>query len=127
MGKGYRLFLDGVSFAYKRNTFDQESSPKGRIGEPHAKVLVMDVQQKERSEEVREIKLVKLMVAISLGKGFVLDCKLFYKISGDYLKGYISCKFPTSFQTAHKFPSKLWIQDGCPCQDRNGAKMAIVQ
>ena len=49
------------------------------------------------------IKLVKLMVAIPLGKGILLNCEQFHKTSSNYLKGYISRKFPT-FQTADKFP-----------------------
>ncbi len=123
--KDINFFLDGVSFAYKRNPFDQGSSPKGRIWRKPCEGLDYGGTAKGMKEGSCG-KLGKLMVAISFGKG-VIDCEQYDKMSGDYFKGYISRKFPTLFQTADKLPSKLWIQDGCPCQNSKAAKMAMSE
>ena len=123
--KEINFFLDGVSFAYKRIPFDQGSSPRGRIWRKPCEGLDYGCTAKGKKEGSGG-KLVKLMVAISFGKG-VIDCEQYDKMSGDYFKGYISRKFPELFQKADKFPSKLWIQDGCPCQNSNAAKMAMSE
>ena len=64
------------------------------------------------------------MVAISFGKG-VIDCEQYERMSGDYFKAYITRKFSTLFEKAAKFPSRLWVQDGWPCQSSSVAKMAM--
>ena len=119
------FFLDGVSFAYKRNPFDQGSSPKGRIWRKPCEGLDYGCTAKGKKEGTGG-KLVKLMVAISYGKG-VIDCEQYDKMTGFYFKDYISRKFPVLFQKADKLQSKLWIQDGCPCQNSKAAKLAMSE
>ena len=117
------FFLDGVSFAYKRNPFDQGSSPKGRIWRKPCEGLDYGCTAKGKKEGSGG-KLVKLMVAISYGKG-VIDCEQYDKMSGFYFKDYITRKFPVLFEKADKLHSRLWIQDGCPCQNSKAAKIAM--
>ena len=119
------FFLDGVSFAYKRNPFDQGSSPKGRIWRKPSEGLEYGCAGKGKKEGSGG-KLVKLKVAISYGKG-VIDCEQYDKMSGFYFKDYISRKFPVLFEKANKLNSKLWIQDGCPCQNSKPAKIAMSE
>ena len=119
------FFLDGVSFAYKRNSFDQGSSPKGRIWRKLCEGLDYGCTAKGKKEGSGG-KLVKLMVAISYGKG-VIDCEQYDKMTGFYFKDYITLKFPDLFEKADKLHSKLWIQDGCPCQNSKAAKIAMSE
>ncbi len=45
-------------------------------------------------------------------------------MNGEYFKNYISRKFPKLIKLADKSPSRLWIQDGDPCQNSYAAKGA---
>lgn len=74
------FFLDGVSFAYKRNPFDQGSSPKGKIWRKPCEGLDYGCTAKGKKEGSGG-KLVKLIVAISFGKG-VVYCELYDKMTG---------------------------------------------
>lgn len=40
---------------------------------------------------------------------------------------YITHKFPVLFKKADKLHSKLWIQDGCPCQNSKAARIAMSE
>ena len=46
-------------------------------------------------------------------------------MSGEFFKSYITRKFPALFKLAGKPHSKLWIQDGDPCQNSYAAKTAL--
>lgn len=72
------FFLYGVSFAYKRNPCDQDSSPKGRIWRKPCEGLGYGCTAKGKKEGSGG-KFVKLMVAISYGKG-VIDCEQYDKL-----------------------------------------------
>ena len=103
---------------------DQGSSPKGRIWRKPCEGLDYGCTAKGKKEGSGG-KLVKLIVAISYGKG-VIDCEQYDKMTGVYFKDYIARKFPV-FEKADKLHSKLWIQDGCPCQNSKTAKLAISE
>ena len=45
------------------------------------------------------------------------NCGAYDKMNGEYFKNYISRKFPKLIKLADKSPSRLWIQDGDPCQN----------
>ena len=75
------FFLDGVSFAYKRNPLDLGSSPKGRSEG-------LDYRCTAKGQEGRQWcggKMVKLIVAISYNKS-VIDCEQYEKMSGEFFK-----------------------------------------
>ena len=116
------FFLDGVSFAYKRHPLDQGSSPKGRIWRKPGEGLDYGCTAKGKKEGSGG-KMVKLIVAISYNKG-VIECEQYEKMSGEFFKSYITRKFPALFKLAGKPHSKLWIQDGDPCQNSYAAKTA---
>ena len=63
----------------------------------------------------------KLMVAISYGKG-VIECEQYEHLDGKYFANYVRRKFPTMFKKSNKFPSRLWVQDGDPSQNCGDAK-----
>jgi hypothetical protein len=66
-----------------------------------------------RLEEGSGGKMVKLIVAISFGKG-IIDCDQYDKMNGIFFKDYIRRKFHILFKSAGKLHSRLWIQDGDP-------------
>ncbi len=54
------------------------------------------------------------------------SCGPYDKMNGEYFKNYISRKFPKLIKLADKSPSRLWIQDGDPCQNSYVAKGHIT-
>ena len=120
-GLDINFFLDGVSFAYKRNPLDQGSHSTTNL-EKTMRRFDFGCTAKGKKEGTGG-KVLKLIVAISFGKG-VLDCEPYDKMNGEYFKNYISRKFPKLFKLADKSPSRLWIQDGDPCQNSYAAKGA---
>ena len=121
----HQLFRDGVSFAYKRHPLDQRSSPKGRIWRKPGEGLD-DGRTAKGKKEGSGGTMVKLIIAISYNKG-VIDCEQYKKMSGEFFKSYIAKKFPVLFKLAGKPHSKLWIQDGDPCQNSYAAKTALTE
>ena len=107
----------------QRNPFDRGSLPKVRIWRKPSEGIDFGCTSKGKKEGTGG-KLVKLMVPISYGKG-VLDCEQHDKMNGSYFGDYINRKFPIAIQKADKLQSKLWIQDGCPCQNSKAAKIAM--
>ena len=69
-------------------------------------------------------KVLKLMVAISYGKGVII-CEPYEKMTGAYFSNFIDRNFNTMFQTADKGNSRIWVQDGDPSQNSALTKSAM--
>ena len=102
------FFLDGTGFAHKSNPCEQAlgCTSKGRKEGTGSKVL-------------------KLMVAISYGKG-VIVCEPYEKMTGAYFSNFIDRNFNTMFHTVDKGNSRIWVQDGDPSQNSALAKSAML-
>ena len=68
--------------------------------------------------------MLKLMVAISYNKG-VIVCQPFEKMLGSYFARFVTERFNSMFEKAGKGESRLWVQDGDPCQNSGTAKAAM--
>ena len=71
-------------------------------------------------------KVLKLVVAISYGKGVII-CEPYEKMTGAYFSNFIDRNFNTMFQTADKGNSRIWVQDGDPSQNSALAKSAMLR
>jgi transposase len=121
--KQVAFYLDGVSFTHKTNPADQAKAPKGRIWRKPNEGMDRGCTAKG-SHEGSGGKLVKMMVAISHGKGVVL-CDQYDKLDGPYFKDLVFREFPKMFRKARKGRSRLWLQDGDPSQNSAVARMAM--
>ncbi len=71
--------------------------------------------------------VLKLMVAISYGKG-VLVCKPYSKMDGKTFAEFIDNNFPSMFRAAgRRSRRRLFVQDNDPCQNSSAAKQAMLR
>ncbi|XP_032240039.2 uncharacterized protein LOC116619398, partial [Nematostella vectensis] len=71
--------------------------------------------QPEKAKRGQGGKLVKLMVAISYGKG-VIECEQYEYLDGKYFSNYIRRKFRGMFKKLNKFPLRLWFKMVTPAR-----------
>ena len=119
------FYLDGVSFVYKSNPLDQARAPKGRVWRKKSEGLKQGCLAKG-SKVGSGGKVVKMMVAISHGKG-VLMCERYEKMNADYFTSFIDRNFDAMFARAGKGLSRLWLQDGDPSQNSRMARDAMAR
>lgn len=119
------FYLDGVSFTHKRNPADEARAPKGRIWRKTREGLDFGATAKG-SKEGNGGKMTHFLVAISYDQG-VIDCEQYENMNGEYFAQYVERKFPLLFQRVKKKHSKLWIQDGVPCQNCAAAKKKFIE
>lgn len=117
------FYLDGTGFVYKRNPLDQARAPKGRIWRKKCEGLEPGCTAKG-SKAGTGGKVLKIMVAISYGKG-VIVAEPYEKMNGDYFANFIERNFDRMFERANKDVRRLWLQDGDPCQNSKIAKTAM--
>ena len=118
------FYLDCAGFVYKRNPCDQALAPTGRIWRKHKEGLALGCTAKGRACGTGG-KYVKLVVAISYGKG-VICCIPYDKVDGKYFADFLGEHFDMMVQKAGK-NSRLWLQDGDPSQNSALAKKAMKQ
>lgn len=116
------FYLDGVSFTFKTNPYEHARSPGSRIWRTRSQGLNRGCTSKGKKEGTGG-KYVKLIVAISHGKGIV-KCESFDRMSGDYFAHFIRDNFEQMFDDADK-DSSTWVQDGDPSQNSKKAKDAM--
>ena len=93
------FYLDGTLFAHKNNPLDQACAPKGRIWRKVSLGLRIRCTAKGQKEGTGGLVL-KVMVAISCGKGVVI-CEPYKKLSGSYFENFILDRnFNRMFQLA---------------------------
>lgn len=109
------FYLDGVSFCYKTNPADQATAPHGRIWRKKSEGLMRGCTAKG-SKVGSGGKVVKLIVAISYGKGAII-CHKYDKLDGAYFAAFVNDNFDRMFMKANKNGSRLWVQDNCPVQN----------
>jgi hypothetical protein len=119
---GVACYLDAVSFAHKTNPLDQAKAPKARIYRLKGEGLAFGCTSKGKKEGTGG-KYVKLIVAISHGKGVIL-CEPYEKMTGAFFAQFIQNHFPTMFTVADK-ETDLFVQDGDPCQNSAIARQAL--
>lgn len=115
--------MDGTGFAHKTNPFDQARAPKGRTWRKLSEGLTLGCTSKGRKEGTGG-KVLKLMVAISYGKGVII-CEPYEKLCGAFFSNFIDRNFNTMFEIADKGINRYWVQDGDPSQNSALAKSAM--
>ena len=123
--KDIAFYLDGTSFAYKRNPLDQARAPKGRVWRKKSEGLDRGCTAKGRKTGTGG-RVLKLMVAISFDKGVIL-CKPYEKLDGHFFAKFIDENFDNMFAKANKGPQRLWMQDGDPSQNSAFARAAMAR
>ena len=117
------FYLDGVSFYYKKNPAGQARAPRGRVWRQRSEGLKQGCTARG-SKEGSGGKVLKLLVAISHGKG-VIDCYRYEKMDAPFFQTYVYSRFPILFAKADKGQSKLFVQDNCPVQNAGIVKEAF--
>ena len=116
------FYLDGVSFAYKRNPLDQARAPTGRIYRKKSEGLNQYCTAKG-SKVGTGGKVVKFLVAISYDIGVVV-CKEYKHMSGNFFASFINENFEQMFLNSNKANTRLFIQDNDSCQNSRAARIA---
>ena len=109
------FYLDGVSYYHKMNPSDQARAPSGRVWRKHSEELRQSCTSKG-SKEGSGGRVVRLMVAISYGKG-VIECQLYEDLNSGMFAIFVDEKFDSMFLTAEKNESRLFLQDNAPNQN----------
>jgi len=117
------FYLDGVSFYYKRNPCDQARAPRGRIWRLKSEGLKQGCTSKG-SKTGSGGKVLKLMVAISHGRGVIL-CHQYEKLDGPGFQQFVLNKFDHMFSKAGKRGPRLFVQDNDPSQNCCLVKRAL--
>ena len=103
--------------------FIKLSHLKDEYGEKKARALLMDALQKDRKEGTGG-EVLRLIVAISYDTG-VICCEPYEHMTCRYFATFVDEHFDRLFELAGKGVSRLWMQDGDPCQNSALAKAAI--
>ena len=111
-----------MSFAFKTNPFDQAQAPGSRMWRKPSQGLKRGCTSKGKKEGTGG-KYVKLIVAISHGKGLV-KCHPYERMSGEFFADFIRSHFDQMFEDADK-DSTTWVQDGDPSQNSRMARDAM--
>lgn len=119
---GVSFYLDAVSFVYKTNPHDQAKAPGSRVFRKRTEGLIRGCTTRGKKEGTGG-KYVKLIVAITHGKG-ILICKPYEKMDGACFASFIENEFPDMFHRADK-DTDLFVQDGDPSQNSRKAKDAM--
>lgn len=69
-------------------------------------------------------RVLRLLVAVSFGKGVVL-CEKYEKMTSSFFSAFIKRVFPQSFLLSQKSGGKLFVQDNDPSQTSAIAKRAL--
>ena len=117
------FYLDGTGFVFKTNPLDQARAPRARVWRKPSEGLCFGCTAKGKKEGTGG-KVLKLMVAISYNKG-VIVCQPFEKMLGSYFARFVTERFNSMFEKAGEGESRLWVQDGDPCQNSGIAKAAM--
>ena len=117
------FYLDCVSFWYKRNPADQASAPHGRIWRKKCEGLMRGCTSKG-GKVGSGGKVVKVIVAISYGKGAIV-CHQYDKLDGPYFAKFVQDNFDNMFRLVNKNGSRLFVQDNCPVQNSALARRAL--
>jgi len=116
------FYLDGVAFVYKTNPAEQARAPGARIWRKRSQGLKRGCTSKGRKEGTGG-RYVRLIVAISYGKGIIV-CEPYKKMSGGYFASFIRRYFEDMFLDSGK-DSSTWVQDGDPSQNSRAAQNAM--
>lgn len=120
--KKVAFYLDGVSFWYKKNPYDQARTPKGRIWRTMDEAL--DISCTAKGSHVGSGgKVLHILVAISFNCGVVL-CQEYEHMDGTFYSKFILEHFATILERSKK-RSRLFIQDGDPSQNSASARKAL--
>ena len=115
------FFLDWTGFAHKSNLCEQARATKGRTWRKISEGLTLGCTSKgTKRGNCRQS--VKTHGGHQLGKGVII-CEPYEKMTVAYFSNFIHRNFNTMFQTADKWSSPIWVQDGDPSQNSALAKL----
>ena len=120
--KGISLYLDGKSFEYKSNPHDQARAPRARQWRKRGEGLKFRCMAKGKKEGCTNVNF---MVAIAYGKGVVLCEQWEGTITGEKFASIVKRCLRKAFRNSANPKGKLFLMDGCPCQNSRVAMCAI--
>ena len=120
------FYLDGTSFAHRRNPCDQARSTKSMAWRKRKEGLSLNCTA--RGEKVGcGGKMAHFIVAIVYKRGVVL-CEQYHEaFTGEYFANFIRTRFDDAFSSTQNPSHKLFLQDGDPRQNSKKAKKAMEE
>ena len=94
---------------------DQVQAPKGKVWRKKSQGLNQGFLAKG-SKVGTGGKVAKMMVAISHREGVII-CERYEKMDAKYFASFIDQCLNTMFERSTKGLTRLWLQDGDPCQN----------
>ena len=122
-GSGTFAFIWTVLASHEYNPQDQARAPEGKIWRKIGEGLAPGCTAKG-SHVGSGGRVVKMLVAISFGKG-VIFCEQYDKLDGDRYVQFIEKNFQYMFRKSGKQHSKLFVQDNCPVLNCAKARKAL--
>ena len=113
--EGISFYLDGTSWAHKKNPNISARTSRTRIWKKKGESLHKDCTAKGKKEGTGG-STAKFMVAIAYGKGIIKCHQYNEHINGELFAEFIKEKFDNMFQSSANPRGRLFLQDGCPSQ-----------
>lgn len=106
------FYLDGVSFTYKSNPYDNAACPRSKVWLRPDEKLRFTSKGKHEGTGGQSIKY---MIGISSGTGVVI-CEEYTSISAKWMKSFVERNFNQAFLLGKKGPGRIFLQDNDPSQ-----------
>ena len=118
------FYLDGVSFAHKRNPKSYAVAPSGRVWRKKGEGLLSGCLARGNKCGTGG-NYVKLICAVSYDKGLIAAIP-YEKMNGEYFASFLRDNFKELHSRSGKESTK-WIQDGDPSQNSALAKAEMLK
>lgn len=109
------FYLDGTSWVFKTNPFDQASTCQAKVWRKESEGLNFGCTSKGKKAGYGG-KTIHFFVSISYTKG-VISCEQYEKLTGEYFAGFVKKQFRRIFKKSNNPNGNLFLQDGDPRQN----------
>lgn len=119
------FYLDGTTWVFKTNPFDQACNAQSRVWRKPCEGLQHGCTSKGKKVGYGG-KSIHFLVSISYSKG-VISCEQYNKMNGEFFASFIRTKFKVIFQCSNNPDSNLFLQDGDPSQNSKAATNELAK
>ncbi len=122
---GLSFYIDGTSWVFKTNPYDQASTTQSRVWRKGSEGLKFGCTSKGKKAG-HGGKTIHFFVSISYSKG-VISCEQYEKLTGRFFAQFIHNEFPNIFSKSNNPDGNLFLQDGDPRQNSKLAQNAMKE
>ena len=120
--EGVCFYLDGTGFVYKRNPFDEATSPKAREWRRHGEALKRGCTAKGAKEGKKQLRF---MVCMSYRKGVIKCVRYDGRINSEKFVNFINAHLDDAFKKSLNPKCRRFLMDGCPVQNSKRSRVAL--